>query len=113
MAKIRKARAWVLLACWIAVTTFAMIYPFKLKSKLVEHGYDKVIHVSMFTVMGVAAQAAAPWLSVLVTGPVAVGLEMAQKKIPGRTYNTVDLLANITGIFLGLASFELSSRLLK
>jgi hypothetical protein len=76
-----------------------------------ERGFDKVIHTTLFTVMGIAAQAAAPWISLLVTGPVAVGLELVQKKIPGREFDTVDMLANITGIFLGLAAFELSKRL--
>jgi VanZ family protein len=34
-----------------------------------------------------------------------------QKRIPGRQYDIVDMLANITGIFLGLFAYELSTRL--
>ena len=61
--------------------------------------------------MGIAAQAAAPWVSLLVTAPLAVGLELVQKKIPARTFDTTDMLANVVGMVLGLAAFELSTRL--
>jgi VanZ family protein len=79
--------------------------------RLLQGGGDKVVHTALFTVMGVAAQAAAPWISLLVTSPVAVSLELLQKKIPGRQFDLIDMLANFTGIFLGLAAFELSTRL--
>jgi len=111
MAKRRRGRAWVFLVCWIVITSFALTFPFKEGPKILDRGLDKVIHTALFTVMGISAQAAAPWISLLVTGPVAVGLELVQKKIPPRAYDTVDLLANITGIFLGLAAYELSTRL--
>ena len=101
------------LVCWIALTCFALTFPFRKGPKVMERGYDKVIHTSLFTVMGISAQAAAPWISLLVTGPVAVGLELIQKKIPAREFNLVDMLANITGIFLGLFAYELSTRLAK
>ena len=107
----RRARAWVFLVCWIAVTSFFLTYPFKKGPKILERGFDKVIHASLFTVMGISAQAAAPWVSLLVTGPVAVGLELIQKKIPERTFDVNDMLANFTGIVLGLGAFELSRRL--
>ena len=113
MPKIRHGRAWVFLVVWIAITSTLLTIPFGKSPQLVERGYDKVIHTSLFTVMGIAAQAAAPWVSLLITMPVAIGLELIQKQIPGRFYSIVDLLANLTGILLGLASFELSSRLLK
>jgi hypothetical protein len=113
MAGNRRAKAWVFLACWIALTSFALTFPFRRTPKMLERGYDKVVHTALFTVMGISAQAAAPWISLLVTGPVAVGLELVQKKIPRRTFSTIDLMANITGIFLGLAAFELSTKLAK
>jgi hypothetical protein len=113
MSKTRRWRAWVFLLCWIALTSFALTYPFRKGPQVIERGYDKVIHTSLFTVMGISAQAAAPWISLLVTGPVAVGLELIQKRIPAREFDTVDMLANITGIFLGLAAYELSTRLSK
>jgi VanZ family protein len=109
----KRWKAWVFLVCWIALTCFAMTYNFHpgRVERILDRGGDKVIHTTLFTVMGLAAQAAAPWISVLVTAPLAVGLELVQKKIPGRTYDIVDMLANIVGIFLGLAAFELSKRL--
>ncbi|MBM3332069.1 hypothetical protein FJY68_09510 [candidate division WOR-3 bacterium] len=113
MYKRRGVRAWTFLVCWTALTCFTLTFPFRRGPQLVEGGYDKVIHTSLFTVMGIAAQAAAPWISLLVTGPVAVGLEFLQRRIPGRQFDMVDLLANISGIFLGLAAFELSTRLAK
>jgi len=113
MRKIRHGRAWLFLVCWIALTSVLLTIPFHRQPKIVERGYDKVVHTSLFTVMGIAAQAAAPWISLVVTTPVAVGLELVQQRLPYRTYSTVDLLANLTGILLGLASFELSTRLLK
>ncbi len=113
MARARRGRAWVFLVCWIALTSFALTFPFHMKHppKMLERGGDKVIHTSLFTVMGIAAQAAAPWVSLLVTAPLAVGLELLQQKIPGRSYDITDMLANIVGMFLGVASFELSRRL--
>lgn len=113
MAKRRRVRAWVFLACWIAFTCFALTFPFNLegKSDIIARGGDKIIHTALFAVMGISAQAAAPWISLLVTGPFAIGLEVVQKKIPGRQYDIVDMLANITGIFLGLVAYELSTRL--
>lgn len=115
MAKGRRWRAWVFLVCWIALTCFSLTYDFHAgrMERMLSRGGDKIIHTTLFTVMGISAQAAAPWISLLVTGPFAVGLEVVQKKIPGREYDIVDMLANITGIFLGLAAFELSTRLAK
>jgi VanZ family protein len=98
---------------WIVLTSAVLTIPFRRQPRLVEQGYDKVIHTSLFTVMGIAAQAAAPWVSLLVTTPVAIGLELVQQRLPYRTYSVVDLLANLTGVVLGLFSFELSNRLLR
>lgn len=113
MARKGRGRAWIFLVCWIAVTCFALTFPFHLKHPpaVLKRGGDKVIHTVLFAVMGLSAQAAAPWISLLVTGPFAVGLELVQKKLPRRDFDVTDMLANITGIFLGLASYELSRRL--
>ena len=113
MAKKGRWRAWVFLVCWIALTCFAMTYDFHSRrmESILDRGGDKIIHTTLFTVMGISAQAAAPWMSLLVTGPFVVGLELVQKKIPGRQFDMVDMLANITGIFLGLFAYELSTRL--
>jgi VanZ family protein len=107
----RAGRAWLFLAVWIALTSALLTFPFRRAPNVVQQGYDKVIHTSLFTVMGVAAQAAGPWVTLLLTAPVAVGLEYVQKGIPSRTFSFVDMLANLTGIVLGVSAFELSSRL--
>jgi len=111
----RRWKAWIFLVCWIALTCFAMTYPFHVPrmQNVLDRGGDKIIHTTLFTVMGISAQAAAPWISLLITGPFAVGLELVQKKIPQRRYDTVDMMANIAGIFLGLFAYELSTRLSK
>jgi VanZ family protein len=113
MRKIRHGRAWVFLVLWIAVTAVALTVPIKNPPKVIQRGGDKIVHTALFTVMGVAAQAAAPWVSLLVTVPIATGLELAQKTLPWREYNPVDMAANLVGIVLGLACFELSARLVK
>ena len=43
------------LVCWIAVTCFALTYPFRRGPKVIERGYDKVIHTALFTVMALYA----------------------------------------------------------
>lgn len=92
-----------------------MIYPFHFKDtpQVLQRGGDKIVHTVLFTVMSISAQAAAPWISILVSAPFAVGLELVQKKLPGRDFEIVDMLANITGIFLGIFAYELSTRLSK
>ncbi|MEO0078089.1 MAG: hypothetical protein ABIK86_03710 [candidate division WOR-3 bacterium] len=111
MKKPRRFRAWLFLVFWIMLTSVVLTIPVRRQPRIIERGYDKVIHTALFTVMGIAAQAAAPWVSLLVTTPVAVGLELVQQRLPYRIYSVVDLLANLTGILLGLGAFELSTRL--
>lgn len=113
MPKPRRFRAWLFLVLWTGLTAALLTIPFGRTPPLAERGYDKVVHTSLFTVMGIAAQAAAPWVSLCITVPVAVGLELVQQRIPGRVYSIVDMAANLTGVVLGLGAFELSARLLK
>lgn len=113
MKKIHRGRAWLFLVIWVVITGVLLTVQFRKVPQVVEHGYDKVVHTALFTVMGIAAQAAAPFISLIITVPVAIGLEYVQKQIPYRTYDIVDMLANLTGILLGLVSFELSTRFLK
>ena len=51
-------------------------------------------------VTGTLAQAALPWVSLVATVPMAIGLELAQKRIPNRSYNRVELIANVLGVLL-------------
>lgn len=105
-------RAWVLLAVWIALTITALTIPIRKPPRVVQRGFDKAIHTGLFTVMGVLGQAATPWATLLLTAPVAFGVEWLQKKLPsGRTYEEVDLLANLLGLALGVVCYELSARL--
>ncbi len=113
MRRAHRLRAWLFLVFWIIVTGVLLTVPLRRPPDVIQRGYDKVIHTALFTVMGVAAQAAAPFVSLLLTVPVAVGLEYVQKELPDRNFSLVDLLANLTGILLGLTVFELSTKLFR
>ncbi len=106
-----RSRAWIVLAVWTVITVTALTIPIDSDRPIIGRGFDKVVHTGMFTAMGVLAQAAAPWFSLLVVLPVAVGTELLQKKLPHRTFDRVDLLANVIGVLLGVGLFETSVRL--
>jgi hypothetical protein len=101
----------VLLVVWSVVTITAMVLPVFPDSSFVGRGFDKVIHTSMFTALGVFAQAALPWVSLAFTVPMAAGLELMQKRIPRRTFDRVELVANVIGVLLGAACLEVGARL--
>ncbi len=103
--------AWVILAVWMVITIAALSLPLGRERLLPGGGFDKVIHTGLFTVMGVLAQAAAPWYSLLIVTPVAVGTELLQKKLPYRTYDSVELWANVIGLLVGVGCFEAADRL--
>lgn len=107
----RRWLAWVLLVVWTAVTAVTLTVPLDDAPKIMGRGFDKVAHTGMFTVMGVLAQAAAPWYSLLFTLPFGVGLEYLQKQLPHRTFDQVEVLANVIGIILGIVCFETATRL--
>ncbi len=102
---------WIMYAAWITLTVIALVVPTERMPRLFWAGLDKVSHTVMFTVLGALGQAAAPWLTLFVSLSLAVGLELVQKKLPYRTYDTVELLANIIGVIAGVVCFELGSRL--
>jgi VanZ family protein len=107
----RRRLAWVLLVIWTVVTVVALTVPLDRPPKVIGSGFDKVAHTGMFTVMGVLAQAAAPWYSLLFTLPFGVGLEYLQKRLPHRDFDQVEVLANVVGIVLGIVCFETATRL--
>lgn len=113
MAKRRgRLRSWILLLVWIALTVVALSVPIHRPPRIVQRGLDKAIHTGLFTVMGVLGQAATPWATLFLTAPIAFGVEWLQKKLPtGRTWEEVDLVANLLGLALGVVCFELSTRL--
>jgi len=111
-SKARSRRpARLLFAAWTVLICAALLLPYDLDRTPVGPGFDKVAHTAMFTVLGVLAQAAFPWLSLLFILPLAVGLECAQRLVPGRTYDRVDLHANLIGVLLGTLLAESSWRL--
>lgn len=108
-----RGRAWVLFLVWMVLTAAVLVVPYDQNRVPVGRGFDKVAHTAMFTVMGALAQAALPWASLLITLPLGAGLEFAQKRIPERTFDRVDLVANLLGAALGALLFETSTRLRK
>jgi VanZ family protein len=110
VAKRRSAR--ILFVLWIVITIAALLLPTGKPPRLIQRGLDKTIHTGLFTIMGILGQAAFPWGSLLITVPLATGIEYIQRLIPtGREYSLVDLLSNLIGIGLGLIGYELASRL--
>ena len=109
----RKGRrtARLLFAAWTALTCAALLLPLNFDRTPVGPGFDKVAHTAMFAGLGALAQTAFPWLALMLTLPLATGLEYAQRFVPGRTFDRVDLYANLIGVLLGTLLAELSWRL--
>jgi hypothetical protein len=103
--------AWVAFVVWVVLTTTALLVPMQQDRSLFGRGFDKVAHTGMFTVLGVLAQSALPWFSLIFTVPFAIGLEYAQKKVPHRTFDRVELYANVIGVVLGALCGEAAFRL--
>lgn len=109
--KRRRGVALVLFVCWTGLVAAALLVLPVPERPIVGRGFDKVAHTAMFTVMGTLAQAAVPWVSLVATVPLAAGLEYAQKWVPKRTYDRVELVANMLGVVLGAGLFELANAL--
>lgn len=107
----RRVIAWVLYLFWVGVTIAAMLLPADKLPKAFWTGLDKVTHTALFTVLGTLGQAATPWVTLLFSLPLAVGLELAQKRFSYRTYDKVELWANVIGVFVGVVCFEVGKRL--
>jgi VanZ family protein len=73
-------------------------------------GWDKLIHLSIYGVLGFFAQAAISLWALLYTGVIAALTEVLQKFIPGRTPDIVDFSSNIIGIIIGTSLWELVKR---
>lgn len=73
-------------------------------------GWDKLIHFSVFGVLGFFAQSAISLLAILYTGILAVLTEVLQKFIPGRTADIVDFSSNMMGVIIGTSLWELVRR---
>jgi hypothetical protein len=73
-------------------------------------GWDKLIHISIFGVLGFFAQAVVSVFALLYTGLLAVLTELMQKFIPGRTPDIVDFSSNMIGAIIGTSFWELVRR---
>ena len=103
--------AWYLLLGWTILTAIALTVPIDGMPRVVGRGFDKVVHTTLFTIMGSLAQAATPWYSLLVALPIAIVMEYVQTRLPHRTYDRVELAANIVGVLLGIGCYEIAVRL--
>jgi hypothetical protein len=103
--------ALALSLAWTILTCTALLLPFDPERPLVGRGFDKVVHTGMFTTLGVLAQTALPWISLLFTVPLAIGLECAQRRIPRRNFDRVELYANLVGVGLGTLLAEAACRM--
>lgn len=68
--------------------------------------WDKLIHFSIYAVLGFFAQSALSIFALLYTTILAVLTELLQKFIPGRTPDIVDFSTNLIGIIVGTSLWE-------
>lgn len=108
----KRSASRMLFVFWVIITVGAMSIPTGKPHRLFQRGLDKTVHTGMFVVMGVLGQAALPYRNIVITAPVAFGVEYLQRFLPTkREYHEVDLLSNLIGLGLGIISFELATRL--
>jgi hypothetical protein len=109
----KRRLARILYILWIIITLIAISIPSgKIPQMKALRGLDKTVHAGLFAVMGVLGQTAFPWLSILISTPIALGTEFLQRVLPTqREYEQADLLSNLIGLFLGIVCYELSIRL--
>jgi VanZ family protein len=82
--------------------------PKKIQNKAL--GWDKLIHFSIFGLLGFFAQASISLFSLLYGGFLATVTELLQKFIPGRAPDIVDFSTNIIGVVIGSSLWELVRR---
>lgn len=114
MAKVNRRRlARTLYIIWIVITVIAITVPIgKMPERKIFRGLDKTVHTGLFVVMGVLGQNALPWLSLAISLPIAVGTEILQRALPtSRQPEGADLISNLIGLFLGIISYEITTRL--
>jgi VanZ family protein len=72
--------------------------------------WDKVIHFSLFNILGFFAQAVLSVFALLYGTILAVITELLQKFIPGRAPDIVDFSSNMMGMIIGTSFWELIRR---
>jgi VanZ family protein len=73
-------------------------------------GWDKLIHLSIFSILGFFAQSAISLFALLYTAILAALTEVLQKFVPGRTPDILDFSTNIIGMIIGTSLWELVCR---
>lgn len=89
---------------WIILVTFLSLYPFK-SSGIGVQGIDKLIHVFLYGIMFILLFIWKPeekFWNFFFCGTYGFAMELSQHFfIPGRYFEVWDLIANISGSFLG------------
>jgi VanZ family protein len=89
------------------VVLIITLIPLPKKMQYQTDKWDKVIHFSLFSVLGFFAQAALSIFALLYGTLLAVITELLQKFIPGRSPDIVDFSSNMMGIIIGTSFWEL------
>jgi VanZ family protein len=105
-----------LVACYILITIAAVV-PHGSRAETImvfSVGLDKLVHFAGFGFMAVAALGAANGLSLWKRGAMVAGvalfglaIEAGQWFIPYRTFNPVDIVANMCGVAFGVGVWRM------
>lgn len=104
ITRIRKIPIFVYITVIVLVVT---LIPMSQAWQQKATGWDKLIHFSVFGVLGFFTQMAISIWSLLYTGILAVLTEVLQKFIPGRYPDILDFSTNMIGIIIGTSFWEL------
>lgn len=92
----------------ISIIVFLItLIPLPKKFQYQTYRVDKVIHFSMFMILGFIAQAVLSLFALLYGTILAIITEVLQKFIPGRTPDLIDFGSNMIGIIIGTSFWEL------
>lgn len=94
-----------LIVTLIVIIVTLIPLPQKIQNKAL--GWDKLIHFSIFGILGFFAQASISLFALLYGLFLAIVTEFLQKFIPGRMPDIVDFSTNMMGIIIGTSLWEL------
>ena len=113
LSQVKRYRKQIILTWWCALITVTVV---SLQpnmgpptTPLLGIGMDKFIHLGTYLLL-VAVPAVIfnsgrlIVLSVLLVATMSIGIEFAQNLVPGRLFSMGDVIANMTGVFLGTAT---------
>ena len=112
----------ILTLLWAVIVAVLLLLPGDdLPKKELFKGFDKVVHVLLFGILSFLfvsiweqRSSNIDWriilISFLVSFVYSTLLEYLQNFIPGRQYDLIDLLANSTGIVLGLTIWRIKNK---